>query len=264
MDTEYQDTPNNFARKSVEKVPSNSDHTKLHASHGFESDQELPEYSDQETPEYSNQETPEYSMDALNKVNLCVGYSFTSWEEVDMIIETYGKQQGFGIIKKRLEQHNDEVCKKQFDGILVSNPSTMPKTVSTVLRHSAQKKLVYGEIWGLARQATQLAIEQNNHHEILVWLREFIQRQKEMVTTVTKKRNQEPEDKNEDSDSYSNNSDKENKLSQVENLLVSRCKGRSKTKRYKSSTEKKQKPHAKYTCRTCGQSGHNTARCQNR
>jgi len=55
---------------------------------------------------------------------------------------------------------------------------------------------------------------------------------------------------------------KENEPQQVKNPLVSRRKGRPEIKRYKSSTEKKS--HAKYTCKTCGQTGHNSARCQNR
>ena len=56
--------------------------------------------------------------------------------------------------------------------------------------------------------------------------------------------------------------DKENEFEQVENSLVSWCKGHLKTKCYKSATEKKGKPRAKYTCSTCGHSGHNSARCQ--
>ena len=46
----------------------------------------------------------------------------------------------------------------------------------------------------------------------------------------------------------------------MKNPSVSRRKGRPETKRYKSANEKK--PRAKYTCGTCGQSGHNSARCQ--
>ncbi|EXX67424.1 hypothetical protein RirG_114500 [Rhizophagus irregularis DAOM 197198w] len=55
---------------------------------------------------------------------------------------------------------------------------------------------------------------------------------------------------------------KENELQQVENPLVSWRKGRPGTKQFKSSTEKKSR--AKYTCKTCGKAGHNSARCQNR
>ncbi|RHZ79364.1 hypothetical protein Glove_149g125 [Diversispora epigaea] len=54
------------------------------------------------------------------------------------------------------------------------------------------------------------------------------------------------------------NSNKENESEseQIGNPLVSRRKGRSETKQYKLSTEKK--PRAKYTCNTCDQSGHNS------
>ncbi|PKY51728.1 hypothetical protein RhiirA4_494472 [Rhizophagus irregularis] len=55
--------------------------------------------------------------------------------------------------------------------------------------------------------------------------------------------------------------DKENEPQQVENLLVSRRKGRPETKQYKSSTEKKSR--VKYACKMCGRTGHNSARCQN-
>src|SRR6185437_8757811 len=37
--------------------------------------------------------------------------------------------------------------------VLTSNPSTVPVTVTAVLRCAAKKKAKYGEIWGLARQA---------------------------------------------------------------------------------------------------------------
>ena len=56
--------------------------------------------------------------------------------------------------------------------------------------------------------------------------------------------------------------DKENEFEQVENPLVSRRKECPETKRYKSATEKKGKPCAKYTYSTCGHSGHNSVRCQ--
>ncbi|CAG8663894.1 3718_t:CDS:2 [Ambispora gerdemannii] len=38
-------------------------------------------------------------------VNLCVGYVFELWEEIDKIIKTYGKREGFGVVRKRLELH---------------------------------------------------------------------------------------------------------------------------------------------------------------
>ena len=31
-------------------------------------------------------------------VRLCIGYAFETWEDVDVIMKAYGKQQEFGII----------------------------------------------------------------------------------------------------------------------------------------------------------------------
>ena len=77
-----------------------------------------------------------------------------------------------------------------------------------------------------------------------------------MITHIGSMQNQEyPEIQVDDTD-------KENKIEQIENPLVLQRKGHPEIKRYKSSTEKK--PRAKYTYGTCGQSGHNSIRCQNR
>ena len=136
---------------------------------------------------------------------------------------------------------NQEAERNFSDATLVPNSSTIPPSITTVLRCAAKKKAKYGEVWGLARQATQLAIEHESHDEIIGWLKQFINRQKEIITEL--------ED------------NKENELEQIKNPLVSRRKGCPETKRYKSSTEKK--PRAKYTCGTCSQPGHNSARYRN-
>ena len=146
---------------------------------------------------------------------------------------------------------------QNFSGMtFIPNPSTVPMTVTTVLLRAAKKKVKYGELWGLARQATQFAVEDDSYSEMVGWLRQFINRHKEMTIAQTGSvRNQDyPEIQVDDSN-------KENEPEQIGNPLVSRRKGRPETKRYKSSTEKK--PRAKYTCGTCGRSGHNSARCQN-
>ncbi|CAB4408505.1 unnamed protein product [Rhizophagus irregularis] len=118
---------------------------------------------------------------------------------------------------------------QNFSGVtLVPNPLTVPITITDILYHAAKKKVKYGEIWRLAWQAAQLAVEHDSHEN--------------------------PEIQADDN--------KENEPEQIENPLVSRRKERPETKRYKSSTEKK--PCAKYTCKTCGQTGHNSTRCQSR
>ncbi|CAB5360696.1 unnamed protein product [Rhizophagus irregularis] len=44
----------------------------------------------------------------------------------------------------------------------------------------------YGEVWGLARQATQLAVEHDSHGEIIGWLKKFIDKHKEIEIAQTK------------------------------------------------------------------------------
>jgi hypothetical protein len=161
-------------------------------------------------------------------------------KDKDMVVETYFV--------------NQEAANNFSGAILISDPSTIPTTVSDVLRCAAKKKIKYGEVWGLARQAAQLAVEHDNHNEIIGWLKEFINRHKEMTMHTRLVLNQDSEMQVFD--------DKENISEKIENPSVSRRKGRPATKRYKSSTEKQ--PRVKYTCKTCGQVGHNSARCQNR
>jgi len=90
---------------------------------------------------------------------------------------------------------------------------------------------------------------------MIIWLRKFIGQHKEVVPTL---QDQDQPTGNNQVD-YAD-ADKENEFEQ--DPLVSRRKGHPETKRYKSATEKKGKPRAKYTCSTCGRSGHNSARCQ--
>src|SRR5437763_13270246 len=53
----------------------------------------------------------------LNSViNLCVGCIFKSWENVDTIMEGYGKKHGFTIIKKRLIRHENGSIKHRSFG----------------------------------------------------------------------------------------------------------------------------------------------------
>ncbi|CAG8594842.1 11736_t:CDS:2, partial [Cetraspora pellucida] len=64
------------------------------------------------------------------------------------------------------------------DMILSPNPSTVPVSVTAVLRSAAKKKIKYGE-------AAQLAIEHNNYSEMVEWLRQFINQHKEIITTCS-------------------------------------------------------------------------------
>ncbi|CAG8789469.1 18455_t:CDS:2, partial [Dentiscutata erythropus] len=106
----------------------------------------------------------------------------------------------------------------------------------------------FGEIWGLARQAMQLAVECDDN-DIELWLKRFINQKKRLLI-------QNEESKNSDD---SEKSEKENN-STIENPAITKHRGRPATKRFKAATEKPCRQP--YTCRSCGKTGHNSARCQ--
>src|SRR2546430_17513980 len=118
---------------------------------------------------------------------------------------------------------------------LIPNPSTVPMTVNTVLHRAAKKKVKYGEVWGLARQATQLAVDYGRHSKIIEWLKKFIKSHQEIITTNTGSiRNRDLLEYTEIHNKGENKENEPNKSDQVKNSLVSQRKGRSETKRYKS------------------------------
>ncbi|CAB4408315.1 unnamed protein product [Rhizophagus irregularis] len=43
--------------------------------------------------------------------SLCIGHTYRSWNDVDVVMKTYGKKHGFVIIKKRLGRHEDRSIK---------------------------------------------------------------------------------------------------------------------------------------------------------
>ena len=151
---------------------------------------------------------------------------------------------------------------RNFSGMnLIPNLSTIPTTVNTILRRTAKKKVKYGEVQRLTRQATQLAVDYGSHSKIIEWLKEFIKSHQEIITTNTGSiRNRNLLEHTEIHNGGENKENEPNESDQVKNPLVSRRKGRPETKRYKSASEKK--PRAKYTCSICDRSGHNSARCQ--
>ncbi|RIB08299.1 hypothetical protein C2G38_2212012 [Gigaspora rosea] len=60
------------------------------------------------------------------------------------------------------------------ENLPMRKPTTIPKTVHMV-KNSIHKRNLYGRIWGLAREATLLAVEQNDN-EIVPYLQAYINR----------------------------------------------------------------------------------------
>jgi hypothetical protein len=96
---------------------------------------------------------------------------------------------------------------------LVPNPLTVPITVTSILRYTAKKKIKYGEVWGLAQQAAQLAVENGSHSKIIKWLKQFINSQH---TGSVQNQNLLEHPKVQVADN-----NKENESEQIENPLVS-------------------------------------------
>ncbi|CAG8537897.1 9819_t:CDS:2 [Cetraspora pellucida] len=66
------------------------------------------------------------------------------------------------------EKNVREEAAQNFSGMILSpNLSTVPVSVTAVLHSMTKKKVKYGEVWELAQQAAQLAVEHNNHSEIV-------------------------------------------------------------------------------------------------
>ncbi|CAG8849629.1 15876_t:CDS:1, partial [Racocetra persica] len=100
---------------------------------------------------------------------------------------------------------------------LIPQQFTVPPSVATSSRCVATRRSKFCEIWGLARQAAQLAVDCDDN-EMIQWLRTFINQKKHCLTQTDE----------------CENSDKENDLT-VANLLITKHKGRPGTKRYKAA-----------------------------
>ncbi|CAG8769806.1 12102_t:CDS:1, partial [Dentiscutata heterogama] len=131
---------------------------------------------------------------------------------------------------------------------LIPQPFTVPRSIAISNRSAAARRSKFGEIWGLAWQAVQLAIECDDN-DMELWLKHFINQKKCLLI-----QNEEPKDSDDSEDSEKKNN------STIENPAITKHRGRSATKRFKAATEK---PRCQpYTCRSCGKTGHNSERCQ--
>ncbi|CAG8744668.1 13346_t:CDS:1, partial [Dentiscutata heterogama] len=118
--------------------------------------------------------------------------------------------------------------------LIIPQPNVVPHSVATSNQHAAAQRSKYSQLWGLARQATQLAVECDDD-KIAQWLRIFINQKKQFLEN---KRSSDKVNESEEEDS-----------STIANSPVIKHRGRPKTKQYKSAIENAQQQP--YTCRTC-------------
>ncbi|CAG8627887.1 13833_t:CDS:2 [Cetraspora pellucida] len=173
--------------------------------------------------------------------------------------------------------------------ILMRKSVTKPVTAS-VAKKTIDKRNQYRRIWGLAREATQLAVD-NDDSELIKTLTNYIDKKKNkqqtdkslQLDTITTT-NQEQDDQINRSEEHTadlgtnievlaqeSGSELENEepavnLVNIQNPSKVACKGRPLKRRYISSIEKEQKQkrggssvQGSYKCRMCGQLGHNSA-----
>ncbi|CAG8778506.1 20152_t:CDS:2, partial [Racocetra persica] len=155
----------------------------------------------------------------------CVGIASIGSEvlsAVDHILSEYLTSQILSIERIEIAQY------LYFD-VILANLTTLIRLdgeneITTNNLRAAAQHSKFDEIWGLAWQAVQLAVECEDN-EMEQWLKSFINQKKHFLV-----QNKEPED-----------SEKEN------NSTI-------------AATEKGHRQP--YTCRICGKTGHNSARCQ--
>ncbi|CAG8653406.1 6249_t:CDS:2, partial [Racocetra fulgida] len=134
---------------------------------------------------------------------LSIGYTFQSWDKVDLYFKAYGQQLGFAISNKRVEYCDNDIIKHRSFGcefgkyIILKRELILPPTITD------------------NPNARDLAV-QCNDNEIVQWLKTFIDKKKQFLENGQK----------------TNDSKKENLA--VANLPITKRKGRPKIKRYKA------------------------------
>ncbi|CAB5350440.1 unnamed protein product [Rhizophagus irregularis] len=200
-------------------------------------------------------------------------------------------QSGLDLQEKIIGVYNNEFTD---EGILpAQKPITIPTTIP-ILRKAVYKRNLYGHVWGLARTATLLAVEQEDD-EITTLLQDYIRRksnrevdESSTASTIAITESSSPSISTIDERSAINersiidniasiteisNTSHENQINEgdtdaglnfqnVKNPNKVINKGRPPKRRYMSSVEKSQgipKTRGSYKCRVCNGIGHNAA-----
>ncbi|CAB4420879.1 unnamed protein product [Rhizophagus irregularis] len=150
--------------------------------------------------------------------------------------------------------------------LLLRKEITIPKC-APILKKAIDKKTKYGRLWGMAREATLLALESNDN-EMEVLLKEYINKRKRQRGLNLVNNDDNIQEEQSDNNTLINEEYEHHELKNIQNPLRIKTKGRPPTKRFKSSVEiEKSDRNANggsssrntYKCRICGQAGHNAA-----
>ncbi|EXX58474.1 hypothetical protein GLOIN_2v1765089 [Rhizophagus irregularis DAOM 181602=DAOM 197198] len=120
--------------------------------------------------------------------------------------------------------------------LLLRKEITIPKCAS-ILKKAIDKKTKYGRLWGMAREATLLALESNDN-EMEVLLKEYINKRKRQRGLNLINNDDNIQEEQSDNNTPINNEEYEHhELKNIQNLLKIKTKGRPLTKQFKSSVK---------------------------
>jgi hypothetical protein len=203
--------------------------------------------------------------------------SKTAAFHISMIPQRWYKdiyQDGLNLQESLIFDYGDVRNNKFTDeGILpIRKPATIPTTVP-MLKKAIHKRNLYGHVWGLARTAILLAVEQEDG-EMTTFLQDYIRRKSNREvenSTIAESSIVSIEISNNSyeiqiNESTSTGLEKDKEITNLQNVKNPKkviTKGRPPKRRYLSSVEKEQdsrrrtKTRSSYKCRICNGIGHN-------
>ncbi|CAB4476558.1 unnamed protein product [Rhizophagus irregularis] len=119
--------------------------------------------------------------------------------------------------------------------LLLRKEITIPKC-APILKKAIDKKTKYGRLWGMAREATLLALESNDN-EMEVLLKEYINKRKRQRGLNLVNNDDNIQEEQSDNNTLINEEYEHHELKNIQNPLRIKIKGRPSTKRFKSSVE---------------------------
>ena len=131
--------------------------------------------------------------------------------------------------------------------------------VDNEISKSISKKRKFGELWGLGRKVIIDAIEDDNEDNYRELFKVFTSIQRKSQQNIINNNNN-----IDDNGGGSNDNDSNSDITDIQNPIVRRSKGRPKSKRIKSPLEQSNIGSSKiqYKCKTCKQKGHNSKTCK--
>ncbi|KAF0543003.1 protein far1-related sequence 5-like [Gigaspora margarita] len=260
----------------IELEVSNNQNIEPEVSDNQDTEFEVPENEDIEYEILDNHDTDLEILAAYDSINdlsdidnfdeteeLFIGKTFQNWDQIAKLMKKYATSKGHririsSVISNILTSSKVCILPAQFlDNEFGTNrvevsanciSSQSPNEISKAI----SKKRKFGELWGLGRKVITDAIEDNNehiYHELLG-----------LFTSIQKKTSQKIIN-NISVDGFSNNTNNNSCMLDIQNPIKRKSKSHPKSKRIAKAFEKSNIV-TNYKCKICKQSGHNSQTCK--